>query len=195
MNKEKFMLMLEKKLKKLPDEERKTALTYYEEYFAEAGKENESQVIEELGDVSQITSQIMANFVIKESNSIENHKNFKHSISIVWLIILAIFASPIALPIALVLIFLILITWIIIIAFWICGIVLILSGIIYGFLCVFVLFHDIPLACLILGCAMLVLGLGIAITIGFSNLFIIYSSWVTKKLGKLLLRKEKIYEK
>lgn len=192
MNKEQFMKELEKKL---PNEEKEAALTYYEEYFEEAGKENESQVILELGDISKIANQIMVNFIGKESTVIKEQKNLKHSISIVWLVILSIFASPIALPFALVLILLILITWLTIIIFWISGVCLVLSGLLYSILFIFTLFHDIPLSCLIIGLAMISLGLGISITIGSTNLFVKYSSWITKKISKLLLRKEKRNEK
>lgn len=49
MNKAEYMRELERLLQNIPENERVEALTYYEEYFNDAGEENEQQVIEELG--------------------------------------------------------------------------------------------------------------------------------------------------
>ena len=49
MNRETFMRELERLLYNIPENERKEALAYYEDYFNDAGPENEQQVLEELG--------------------------------------------------------------------------------------------------------------------------------------------------
>lgn len=193
MNKEEFLRELEKKLRKLPKEEKETALIYYEEYLDDAGKENEEKAIKEIGTPSTIASQIMANYIVKETTS-KKEENLKHSFSTSWIVILAILASPIALPIAIAIITLIFVAWIVIISFWITGVALVISGGIYIFLSVMVLVQDVSLATFVIGCGMVALGSGIAVTIGSSNLFIKYSSWITSKLSKLLLRKEKSHE-
>lgn len=48
MSKGEFMKELERLLQNIPLEEREQALLYYEDYFADAGEENEQQVIKEL---------------------------------------------------------------------------------------------------------------------------------------------------
>lgn len=194
MNKEEFILELEKKLKRLPKEEKESAITYYKEYFQDAGIENEEKVIQEIGKPSQVASQIMANYMVKEITSSKEEKNVKHSISTVWIVILSILASPIALPIGLTIITLILIMWVTSISFWIMGAGCVLGGIIYSILSILVFMQDTSTGMIVLGSGMLALGIGMLLTKAFSYLFIAYSSWVTKKMGKLLLRKEKKHE-
>ena len=41
MNRIEFMTELERLLKEIPEEERREAIQYYEDYFADAGLENE----------------------------------------------------------------------------------------------------------------------------------------------------------
>lgn len=158
MNKEKFMLDLEKKLKKIPKEEKENALDYYQEYFDEAGEENEEKILKELGSPSKIASEIMANFIVKEATT-RKEEDLKHSISTVWLVVLTILASPIALPIALTIIALIFVAWITIISFWMTGLALLIIGVTYSILSIFVVFQDVSLASFILGCGLLGLGM------------------------------------
>lgn len=96
MNKEVYLKELHRKLKKLPEEEREAALDYYNEYFDEAGEENVQLVIKKLGSPSQVASQILADFAVKDLDN--NDESAKKGISAIWFIILAILASPIALP-------------------------------------------------------------------------------------------------
>lgn len=194
MNKKEFILELEKKLKKLPQDERETALTYYKEYFTEAGEDKEGEVIKEIGTPSEVASQIMVDFVIKETNETRNQNNVKRSFSTVWIVILAILASPIALPIAIAIIILIFTTWILIITFWIVGVSSILGGILYIILSVLTISQDFYVTMTILGIGMIALGFGIAVTIASSDLFVKYSTWITTKISKSLLRKEKKHE-
>ena len=49
MNREQFMSELARFLENIPENERKEALAYYEDYFNDAGPEKEEQVIAELG--------------------------------------------------------------------------------------------------------------------------------------------------
>ena len=48
MNRADYMAALRRALSVLPEEERANALRYYEEYFDDAGPENEAKAIEEL---------------------------------------------------------------------------------------------------------------------------------------------------
>ena len=49
MNREVFIDELRKELSKLPEEEVEAAVEYYEEYFDEAGEDNEDNVIKSSG--------------------------------------------------------------------------------------------------------------------------------------------------
>lgn len=58
MNKSEYMRELERLLQNIPENERVEAMTYYEEYFNDAGVENEQQVIEELGYPAKVAENI-----------------------------------------------------------------------------------------------------------------------------------------
>lgn len=58
MNKELFIRDLRRFLADLPEDEREQAISYYEDYFEDAGPEMEQQVIEELGSPVDIAKQI-----------------------------------------------------------------------------------------------------------------------------------------
>lgn len=54
MNRQQFMDMLESLLQDIPANERREAIQYYNDYFDDAGEENEARVIEELGSPGQV---------------------------------------------------------------------------------------------------------------------------------------------
>ncbi len=58
MNRQLFMRDLARFLSDLPVEEREQALNYYEDYFEDAGPENEQKVIKELGSPVDVAKQI-----------------------------------------------------------------------------------------------------------------------------------------
>lgn len=61
MDKKQFLKELEEKLMCLPYDEREKAVAYYEEYFDDAGEENETDVLNELGNVDSIVREIIEN--------------------------------------------------------------------------------------------------------------------------------------
>lgn len=58
MSKYEFLGDLSRLLSDLPEEERKQALKYYEDYFADAGDEHEQDVLHELGTPEEIARQL-----------------------------------------------------------------------------------------------------------------------------------------
>lgn len=60
MNRQEFMRQLEYLLSGIPASEREDALAYYNNYFDEAGVENEAKVIEELGSPEAVAKIILA---------------------------------------------------------------------------------------------------------------------------------------
>ena len=101
-----FFLRLREGLQKLPPEELETAVRYYTEYFDDAGAENEEKVLLELGDPMKIAQQITAEYLVRgiapeePTYTSQEKPTGKKGLSAVWVAILAVFASPIALPIA-----------------------------------------------------------------------------------------------
>ena len=60
MNRIEFMTELAALLQDVPVEERREAMQYYNDYFDEAGEENEEQVIREFGAPEEVAENIKA---------------------------------------------------------------------------------------------------------------------------------------
>lgn len=73
MDRKQFINELRNKLVALPYEEREKAISYYEEYFDDAGTENEDSVIYELGDIERISQEIIENST-SNANSVSVNK-------------------------------------------------------------------------------------------------------------------------
>lgn len=72
MNREEFMRQLESLLQDLPGTEREKAIQYYNEYFADAGPENEKSVIEALGNPARVAGNVKKNIF---GNGCEDNMN------------------------------------------------------------------------------------------------------------------------
>ena len=90
------MRELAERLSRLPPDERESALSYYEEYFDEAGPDREADVIRELGSPQAVASRILADHAIKEARRAPY--NPRKGLSAIWFVLLALVAAPIALP-------------------------------------------------------------------------------------------------
>lgn len=60
MNRTEFLEQLERLMWDIPESERKAALEYYQDYFEDAGAENEGKVIQELGSPGKVAAIIRA---------------------------------------------------------------------------------------------------------------------------------------
>lgn len=75
MNKQEYLSELEAHLASLSEEERTNALQFYEEYFEDAGPENEQQVISELGKPFALAKSIICEqSAYSKSRSFANYK-------------------------------------------------------------------------------------------------------------------------
>lgn len=106
MNREEYMKLLKRRLRKLPKEDFNKAIAYFEEYFDEAGAERETEAIEDLGSPEEAAGQIIREIAI--SNTKEPARGMKHKMNAVWVGILAVFAVPVALPVFLLVLLLLL---------------------------------------------------------------------------------------
>lgn len=70
MRREEFMKELAYLLRDIPANEREDALAYYENYFDEAGAENEYKVIQELGSPAAVAEKILAD--TQQTDSTQN---------------------------------------------------------------------------------------------------------------------------
>ena len=62
MTRKEFMYRLAEQLLPLPADERVSALKYYDEYFDDAGPENEQKILEELGDPRTVAESIIREY-------------------------------------------------------------------------------------------------------------------------------------
>jgi len=95
MNRNAFLKELRRELDVLPFEERENAVTYYEEYFDEAGPAQEQETIAGLGTPAEIAAELKVGYAVNQPPKTPREGAVK-----VWMIILAIFAAPFALPLA-----------------------------------------------------------------------------------------------
>ena len=101
MNRNEYMKELEQALKRLPKAEREEALSYYNEYFDDAGPEREAEVMEELGDAKGIATQIVKEVALKRLAEPKPEKAARNGLSTLWIVLLALCAAPIGLPLLL----------------------------------------------------------------------------------------------
>lgn len=168
MNRDEYIRRLEYRLRKLPKEEYDKAISYFMEYFDEAGAENETQAIQDLGTPEMAADQIIREFAVK--NAKEPAKDVRHGISAVWIGILAVFAAPIALPFALMLgllgLMLVLCFFMLVLSACILVVSIVAASIpciIVGF---YMLFHSFANGITTLGFGLVGLGIGILLILG-----------------------------
>ncbi len=115
MSRVEFMQRLEQLLSDIPEYDRQDAIAYYNDYFDEAGTENEERVIQELGSPEKVAANLKADSGTDDSQKTESADNVvqnpqqtekssakpKKDIPKALIIILAIFASPILLSVGL----------------------------------------------------------------------------------------------
>lgn len=190
MDKREYLAQLASHLKDLANDEFEDAMHYVEEYFDEAGIDNEQRVIDELGSPAKYAAQIKASSTIKE-NIREPRRAVKPSsgIKTVWYIIAGICALPIALPLLavvvafifafLAIVFAIIVTIIAItFAAYVSAIPLLISS--------FPLFAvSVPNGFMALGASIVLLGIAIFVTSIVIMIFSHFIPWVIRVLSNL----------
>lgn len=190
MNRNEYMEQLKKRLNKLPFDETKEAVDYYEQYFDDAGEENAQAVIAELGSPSDVAAQILAEFAIK---GIDERKTAKRGLSGVWFVILALFASPVALPLALAAVIVVLAIVIVMLAIILSvgatGLALFVTGVMCAVLSIPILLQSFSTFMFYLGMGLILFGVGGAIIIAITALSKKCFGWLAKGVGKFVLRR------
>ena len=192
MNKKEYMTELKDRLRRLPDEEIENVINYYEEYFDDAGEENEEKTIEALGSPAVVASKIIGEYAIndvKEPKETKTKEGKKSHLTPLWITILAILASPIALPIVISLIVILIAVMVVIFALVVSGIAVVgygLVSVIFSFLAYTYGFAN---GILLLGSGLLLLAIGVAMTIAFVKLSRVTIKGLQKWFGKILVRR------
>lgn len=225
MTRAEFMGKLKELLSDLSESEREEVLTYYEEYFEDAGRENEQAVIESLGspkktariikeglkdsqgEQGEFTEHGFCGYENEEKEELGQPGRKKHFLGkrnrlgggeLLLLIILAVFAFPILIPVVsavLAVIFAIIVAIAaVLFAVLIAGVALVIAAgclLIGG---IVMLFHTAGTGVLMLGAGLVSGGIGILLTIlGVRILRKIVPAvvrWIVKILQKLFRKPE-----
>lgn len=188
MNSNQFLYELRTKLVNMPEAEINSAMGYYEEYFLDAGPDNEQRVIDELGSPSAVASKIIGEFALSDTPAVAENPG-----KTLWIVILAILASPIALPIAIALVaivFAILITVLaLLFSFGVTGVALVVAGIAAVFFGLWALIIEFGTGVFQIGFGLLSIGFGILLAQATVLLTQWFFTGMQKMLGALLVRK------
>lgn len=196
MNRAEYISLLKRQLRRLPKKDFDKAIEYFEEYFEEAGSENEAQAIVDLGSPESAADQIITDMAL--SNAKEPVKNVKRGLNAVWIGLLALFAIPIGLPI--------IFAFVIVIATFILTILLliaslILSGILVtliGPFCIAagftVLFSNASAFITCLGFGLIYSGVGALITYGMVLVCRAFLNSMVKLFGRVVRKGRKKHE-
>lgn len=191
MNRDDFLSKLRKQLAHLPQEEIDSAVSYYAEYLDDAGAENDAAAIEKLGNPRQIASQIVAEYAVRD---MQTAPSAKKGLATVWAVLLAVFASPIAVPVALALA---------LVAF---ALVLVVFALLFSLAAVAVSFTVSGLACVLVGicviaqnptitlfyvgCGLFLLGAGVMLSLAVVNLSKKGFGGIASMISKYLPRRD-----
>ena len=188
MNKNQFLYELRTKLKNLPAAEVELAMNYYEEYFLDAGSENEQKAIEELGSPAAVASKIVGEFALSDSPSAP-----KSSARTLWVVILALLASPIALPLVLAIVItvfaLLVALFATVLSVGVAGIAVVVAGVVTVLAGFWALFVDFGTGVFNIGSGLFAIGVGVLLTMGITILARLCIKGLQKMLGALLVRK------
>ncbi|MCR5323866.1 MAG: DUF1700 domain-containing protein [Lachnospiraceae bacterium] len=165
MNKHEFIKQLEHYLRHLTDDDRNDAIEYYSEYINDLGLDDNADVCARIGTPREVSRQIIAQTTERRITEQTKKKTVRGSGSILWLIILGIFASPIALPIAIaavvIIIALVITVGSVLLSFFIAGGAMVIGGIALALLSFAT--GSIAQVFVCIGSGLLVAGLGILI--------------------------------
>ena len=196
MNRREFMDRLEELLQDISQRERVEALAYYNDYFDDAGEENEQQVISSLGSPEKVAATIKEGLGEKTASGNEgtvvtsgDESYNRPSQSTDWgkiilIILLCIVLSPILIPLGGVMISVIVavpVTFFgVLVAVGVGGIGILIAGVVMAVFAIAKLFTSAAAGLSLLGLALLCLGAG---TLG-----IVAAVWIGSKVIPWLIR-------
>ncbi|MDR1689100.1 MAG: DUF1700 domain-containing protein [Clostridiales bacterium] len=188
MTKAEYLSQLEQKLRGLPQNEINDALDYYDGYLSDA-QEYEDGAIENLGSPAEAAAQILADYVVKNPRPASR----KSGIGTMWSIILAVWAVPVGLPIAIAVVsvaFSLLIVMLsLIVTFGATGAALILAGIVYLITVPFIAASHFASAVLFTGVAFFAAGVGIWLLKAASVISNVGFGFISRFVGKRILKR------
>ncbi len=191
MNREQFLRELKYKIRNLPQEEIDNALSYYNEYFDDAGAENESKAITELGSPSRIADELISEFATV--NVTQKPNNVKNRLSVFWIAVAAVCASPILVPLSFAFIMVVFALgfagFMVIFAFGLAAFMIAVAGILMFAVSLVTLFTHFPTGLMLLGLALITTGIGTILCVFISAATKATISGLTKLMSRFLSRR------
>ena len=101
MNRDKYLNELDRYLKRLPQRDYESAVSYFREYFEDAGEENEQQVMAELGTPKEAAAEVLRNLLSESQGELQRETGKRRRVGDnVKMAVLAVLAAPIGVPLA-----------------------------------------------------------------------------------------------
>lgn len=177
MSNQEFMQELKKRLKRLPFDEQREAVEYYEGYLADGG------------EISETPSEVAMKIVSEFAENSEKSNGFTKT----WVVLLTIFASPIALPIlaaiGAVAFAIVVSAGSIIVSLWATGFALFVAGIATVFCACAIIGQSIATMVFFLGLGLIMIALGFFLSIATIKLSKKSFDGIAKLFNKLLTRR------
>lgn len=175
MNKEEYLGELRHRLKGINEKELEDAISYYDEYFEDAGIENEQQVMTDLGSPVKLAAQIRANATIQRQNERREGNRFYHNrpLKNIGVIALGIFALPIALPLAFAAVMLLFAFFLVIVSVFLALLVTVASSILVAIPLIIngcMNFATPGNACIAIGSGLILIAIGLLVFVGVFKL-------------------------
>ena len=194
MNKEQFLNELFRRLKGLPYNEVEGAMHFYEEYFAEAGPENEQNVISELGSPEHVASKIIGEYAINDAEA-PPQAGKKKGVKAIWVALIALCASPVAFPLAIaafVLIISLLATvFSVVVSFAAAGIAITAAGLACFGIGIAALALSFATGIYFMGMGLVCMCGGVLLLYGMVKLFAVTIKGIQRLVGKMLVRRSR----
>lgn len=190
MKREEFLKELEYQLRRLPKAEREEAITYYQSYLDDAGPDQEEVVLRSLGTPREVAAQIIQEVAVRAVDETDGTaQKQKSPFSTLWIVVLAIFASPIALPLAAAAVAVMVAILAVILAVLISVFLLLIASGISGVISVFygipVLFSAPASGMVVVGLGLALIGVGIIVMLGLSECAEVVIHWVIRLFSRL----------
>lgn len=192
MNQEQYMKLLRKRLRRLPKEDFEMAVAYFEEYFTDAGPDQAEQAIADLGLPEEAAEQIIRDIAIR--NTTAPVAGVRRSLGAVWVGILAVFAVPVALPLAIGLIVVAVMLMIAalasMLAVFLAGAAAVFAGMIAFLAGLSIITVNLPNTLVCLGFGLAGIGLGLLIIYWMCRFGRSFLNWTVHMFGRIVKRKE-----
>ena len=124
MTQAQFLRSLSRKLRGLPAAEREEALRYYREYLQDAELAAGADVTPLVGTPAEAARGLLADRLIRQEQEAKVSSGWRSF----WLVVLGIFAAPVALPLAIVAVALLIVVFAVLLSLIITGVALVLGG-------------------------------------------------------------------